>query len=44
MKSWKMRLFMVLTALAMVLAVSVPAIADITVQCNVDDQGYCDKA
>ena len=44
MKSWKMRLFMVLTALAMVLAVSVPAIADITVQCNVDDEGYCDRS
>src|ERR671933_211972 len=44
MKSWKMRLFLALIALAMVLAVSVPAIADITVQCNVDDEGYCDKS
>ena len=35
MKSWKTRLLMVLTALAMVLAVSIPAIADeVDVNCE----------
>ncbi len=42
MKSWKTRLLMVLTALAMVLAVSVPAIADdVEVSCEVDDGDVC---
>jgi hypothetical protein len=42
MKSWKTRLLMVLAALAMVLAVSIPAIADdVDVSCDVDDGGVC---
>ena len=42
MKSWKTRLLMVLTALAMVLAVSIPAIADdVEVSCEVDDGDVC---
>ena len=42
MKSWKTRLLMVLTALAMVLAVSIPAIADdVELSCDVDDGGVC---
>ena len=42
MKSWKTRLSMVLTALAMVLAVSVPAIADdVDVECEADDGDTC---
>jgi hypothetical protein len=42
MKSWKTRLLMVLTALAMVLAVSIPAIADeVDVNCDAGDEGVC---
>lgn len=42
MKSWKTRLLMVLTALAMVLAVSIPALADdVELSCDVDDGGVC---
>ena len=33
MKSWKTRLLMVFTMLALILAVSVPAMADIDVEC-----------
>jgi hypothetical protein len=42
MKSWKTRLLMVVTALAMVLALSIPAIADdVEVDCDADDEGVC---
>lgn len=42
MKSWKTRLLMVLTALAMVLAVSIPAIADdVDVECEAEDGDSC---
>jgi hypothetical protein len=42
MKGWKTRLLMVLTALAMVLAVSVPAIADdVELSCQADDGDMC---
>lgn len=41
MKSWKTRLLMVLTMLAVVLAVSVPAVADdVEIECEADG-GYC---
>lgn len=40
MKSWKSRLLMVLTVVAVILAVSVPAMADIEVECEADD-GIC---
>ena len=43
MKSWKMRLLMVFAMLAMVLAVSVPGMADIEVECEVDDGGTCES-
>ena len=42
MKSWKRRVLMVLTGLAMVLAVSIPAIADdVEVTCEVEDGDSC---
>ncbi len=38
MKSWKMRLSVVLTMLAMALVASVPAVADgVEVECDADD-------
>ena len=41
MKSWKSRLLMVFTMLAVVLVISVPAMAeDIEVECEADS-GYC---
>jgi hypothetical protein len=43
MKSWKTRLLMVFTMLALILAVSVPAMADIDVECEADDGGYCEE-
>jgi hypothetical protein len=45
MKSWKSRLLLVFTMLAVVLVLSVPATAedvDLKVQCETDD-GYCKK-
>ncbi len=42
MKSWKTRLLMVFTMLALILAVSVPGMADIEVECEADDGGYCE--
>ena len=44
MKSWKSRLLMVFTMLALILAVSVPGMADIEVECEADDGGYCEEA
>ena len=44
MKSWKTRLLMIFTMLALILAVSVPGMADIEVDCEVDDGGYCEEA
>jgi hypothetical protein len=44
MKSWKTRLLMVFTMLALILAVSVPGMADIEVECEADDGGYCEEA
>jgi hypothetical protein len=44
MKSWKSRLLMVFTMLAVVLVISVPAMADdLEVECEADDSGYCVK-
>ena len=43
MKSWKTRLLMMFTMLALILAVSVPAMADIDVECDADDGGYCEE-
>ncbi len=43
MKSWKTRLLMVFTMLALVLTVSVPGMADIEVECEADDGGYCEE-
>ena len=44
MKSWKTRLLMIFTMLALILAVSVPGMADIEVECEADDGGYCEGA
>ena len=44
MKSWKTRLLVVLTMLALILAVSVPGVADIEVECEAEDGGYCEEA
>ena len=44
MKSWKTRLLMMFTMLALILAVSVPGMADIEVECEADDGGYCEEA
>ena len=44
MKSWKTRLLMIFTMLALILAVSVPGMADIEVDCEADDGGYCEEA
>ncbi len=42
MKSWKLRLLMAFTMVAVVLAISIPAIAeDIEVVCEADD-GFCE--
>ena len=43
MKSWKTRLLMVFTMLALILAVSVPGMAEVEVQCEADDGGYCEE-
>jgi hypothetical protein len=44
MTRWKTRLLMVFTMLALILAVSVPGMADIEVECEADDGGYCEEA
>ncbi len=42
MKSWKLRLLMAFTMVAVVLAVSIPAMAeDVEVTCEAED-GFCD--
>lgn len=43
MKSWKTRLLMMFTMLALILAVSVPGMADVEVECEADDGGYCEE-
>lgn len=43
MKSWTTRLLMVFVMLALVLAVSVPGMADIEVECDAEDGGYCEE-
>ena len=43
MKSWKTRLLMVVTMLALILAVSVPGMADVEVKCEAEDGGYCEE-
>lgn len=44
MKSWKTRLSVVLAMLAMMLVVSVPALADsVEVECDADDGGVCEE-
>ncbi len=43
MKSWKTRLLMVFAMLAMVLAVSVPGMADVEVECDAEDGGTCEE-
>ncbi len=43
MKSWKTRLLMVFTMLALILAVSVPGMADVEVECDVEDGGICEE-
>ena len=44
MTSWKTRLLMVFTMLALILAVSVPGMADVEIECEADDGGYCEEA
>ena len=43
MKSWKTRLLMMFTMLALILAVSVPGIANVEVECEVEDGGICEE-
>ncbi len=43
MKSWKTRLLMVFTMLALILAVSVPGMADVEVECEAEDGGTCEE-
>lgn len=43
MKSWKTRLLMMFTMLALILAVSVPGMADIEVECEAEDGGTCEE-
>jgi hypothetical protein len=43
MKSWKTRLLMMFTMLALILAVSVPGVADVEVVCDADDGGTCEE-
>ena len=43
MKSWKTRLLMVFTMLALILAVSVPGMADVEVECDAEDGGTCEE-
>jgi hypothetical protein len=43
MTSWKTRLLMVFTMLALILAVSVPGMADVEVECDAEDGGICEE-
>jgi hypothetical protein len=43
MKSWKTRLLMVFMVLALILAVSVPGMADVEVKCDAEDGGICEE-
>jgi hypothetical protein len=43
MKSWKTRLLMMFTMLALILAVSVPGMADVEVECDAGDGGTCEE-
>lgn len=43
MTSWKARLLMVFTMLALILAVSVPGMADVEVECEAEDEGMCEE-
>ena len=43
MKSWKTRLLMMFTMLALILAVSVPGMADVEVECDAEDGGICEE-
>jgi hypothetical protein len=43
MTSWKARLLMVFTMLALILAVSVPGMADVEVECDAEDGGTCEE-
>jgi hypothetical protein len=41
--SWKTRLLMIFTMLALILAVSVPGMADVEVECDAEDGGTCEE-
>jgi hypothetical protein len=41
--SWKTRLLMVFTMVALILAVSVPGMADVEVECDAEDGGTCEE-
>ena len=43
MKSWKTRLLMMFTMVALILAVSVAGIADVEVECDAEDGGTCEE-
>ena len=43
MKSWKTHLLRVLTMLALILAVSVPGVADVEVDCDAEDGSVCQE-
>ena len=43
MKNWKARLLMIFTMLALILAVSVPGMADVGVECDAEDGGICEE-
>ena len=43
MQSWKARLLMVFTMLALILAVSVPGMADVELECDAEDGGTCEE-
>ena len=40
---WKARLLMVFTMLALILAVSVPVMADVELECDAEDGGTCEE-
>jgi hypothetical protein len=43
MKSWKTHLLRVLTMLTLILAVSVPGVADVEVDCDAEDESACQE-
>ena len=43
MQSWKARLLMVFTMLALILAVSVPGMADVELECDAEDGSTCEE-